>query len=102
MTAIDNVTEEKKQSLLSMAKWQSNFITASSTWPCLNILKDSPQAEIKDKKCSGCQQNAAYARVLLYGPPYNSTTLEGSPPDPNISHEKVIITLYFTVDGICL
>lgn len=86
---VDDVTEERKRRLLSTTKWKLNVVTAISTWPCLNVLKDLPPSEYKGKCCAGCQQTKIYARVLLYGQPYNGTTLEGSPPDPRVSHEKV-------------
>ncbi|XP_016766169.1 uncharacterized protein LOC552092 isoform X3 [Apis mellifera] len=85
---VDEVTEERKQRLLSTTKWRSNVINAISTWPCLNVLKDIPFTEYKGKSCAGCQQFKIHARVLLYGQPYNATTLEGSPPDPRIPQEK--------------
>ncbi|XP_043529870.1 uncharacterized protein LOC122539192 isoform X4 [Frieseomelitta varia] len=85
---VDEVTEERKQRLLSTTKWRSNVINAISTWPCLNVLKDLPFMEYKGKSCAGCQQPKIHARVLLYGQPYNATTLEGSPPDPRIPQEK--------------
>lgn len=87
---VDDVTEEKKRRLLSTTKWKSNVVTAISTWPCLNVLKELSASEYKGKSCAGCQHNNIYARVLLYGQPYNSTTLEGSPPDPRIPQEKVL------------
>lgn len=86
---VDEVTEERKQRFLSTTKWRSNVINAISTWPCLNVLKDLPFTEYKGKSCAGCQQHKIHARVLLYGQPYNATTLEGSPPDPRIPQEKV-------------
>ncbi|XP_050479450.1 uncharacterized protein LOC126868228 isoform X2 [Bombus huntii] len=85
---VDEVTEERKQRFLSTTKWRSNVINAISTWPCLNVLKDLPFTEYKGKSCAGCQQHKIHARVLLYGQPYNATTLEGSPPDPRIPQEK--------------
>ncbi|XP_003701482.2 uncharacterized protein LOC100883544 isoform X2 [Megachile rotundata] len=85
---VDEVTEERKQRLLSTTKWRSNVINAISTWPCLNVLKDLPLTEYKGKSCAGCQQANIHARVLLYGQPYNATTLEGSPPDPRVPQEK--------------
>lgn len=87
---IDEVTEERKQRLLSTTKWQPSVVTAISTWPCLNVLKDLPNSESKGKQCVGCNRNKIYARVLLYGQPYNATTLEGSPPDPSVLHDKVL------------
>lgn len=86
---VDEITEERKRRLLFTTKWKTNFVTAISIWPCVNVLKDLPSSECKGKFCAGCQQTKIYARVLLYGQPYNGTTLEGSPPDPRIPHEKV-------------
>ncbi|KAH0550538.1 uncharacterized protein LOC123261078 isoform X1 [Cotesia glomerata] len=85
---IDEITEDRKRRLLSTTKWQTNVVTAISTWPCLNVLKDLSSSECKGKQCIGCQHNQIHARVLLYGQPYNATTLEGSPPDPTVPHEK--------------
>ncbi|XP_036149178.1 uncharacterized protein LOC105833851 isoform X4 [Monomorium pharaonis] len=85
---VDEITEERKHRLLFTTKWKASVVTAISTWPCVNVLKDLPPSEYKGKFCAGCQQTKIYARVLLYGQPYNGTTLEGSPPDPRIPHEK--------------
>lgn len=86
---VDEVTEERKRRLLFTTKWKPNVVTAISTWPCVDVLKDLPPSEYKGKSCAGCQQTKIYARILLYGQPYNSTTLEGSPPDPRAPHDKV-------------
>ena len=91
---MDEITEERKRRLLSTTKWKPNVITAISTWPCLNVLKDLLISESKGKHCAGCGQNKLYARVLLYGQPYNATTLEGSPPDPKVPQEKVIKNIH--------
>ncbi|KAL0102791.1 hypothetical protein PUN28_018229 [Cardiocondyla obscurior] len=85
---VDEITEERKRRLLFTTKWKPSVVTAISTWPCVNVLKDLPPSEYKGKLCAGCQQTKIYARVLLYGQPYNGTTLEGSSPDLRIPHEK--------------
>lgn len=85
---VDEVTGERKRRLIATTKWKPNVISAVSTWPCLNILKDLPPSELKGKQCAGCQQQKIHARVLLYGQPYNGTTLEGSPPNPEVLQEK--------------
>ena len=92
MKTVDEVTEERKRRLVSTTTWHPNVVTAISTWPCLNVLKDLPLSEYKGKVCAGCQQDKINARVLLYGQPYNGTTLEGSPPDPRVLQEKVEFT----------
>ena len=86
---IDDITDKKKETLLLSTNWKQNVINALSTWPCVNILKDLPVIDFKGKLCAGCNEIKIYARVLLYGQPYNSTTLEGSPPDPKVPQEKV-------------
>uniref|UniRef100_A0ABD2XCJ4 DUF4211 domain-containing protein n=1 Tax=Trichogramma kaykai TaxID=54128 RepID=A0ABD2XCJ4_9HYME len=83
---VDEITEERKQRLLSTTKWQSNVITALSTWPCINLLKDN--IADRNKTCSGCGRVKLFSRILLYGQPYNSTTLEGCPPVPQVPQEK--------------
>ncbi|XP_014213242.1 uncharacterized protein LOC106642854 isoform X2 [Copidosoma floridanum] len=84
---VDEITEERKQRLLSTTNWQSNVVTALSTWPCINVLRDNI-ADYKGKSCAGCSRVKIHARVLLYGQPYNSTTLEGSQPNPQVPQEK--------------
>lgn len=86
---VDEITDERKRRLLSTTKWQPNVVTAISTWPCLNVLNDLQTSESKGKQCAGCHQSKVHTRVLLYGQPYNATTLEGSPPDPRVPQEKV-------------
>lgn len=100
---VDEVTEERKRRLLSTTKWKPNIVTALSTWPCVNVLKDLPPSENKGKHCAGCQQTRIYARILLYGQPYNGTTLEGSPPDPRVPHEKVRrYTIQMKCNKVCI
>ncbi|XP_033210654.1 uncharacterized protein LOC117168873 isoform X2 [Belonocnema kinseyi] len=85
---VDDVTEERKRRLLSTTTWRQSVVSAISTWPCLNVLTDLAPADYKGKVCAGCQKANVNARVLLYGQPYNGTTLEGSPPDPSVLQEK--------------
>lgn len=89
---VDEITEERKQRLLSTTNWKQSVVTALSTWPCINVLRDN-MLDFKGKSCAGCTRVKIYARVLLYGQPYNSTTLEGSPPDPQVPQEKVCFFL---------
>ncbi|XP_058807073.1 uncharacterized protein LOC131673241 isoform X2 [Phymastichus coffea] len=84
---VDEITEERKQQLLSTTNWRSNVVTALSTWPCINVLRDN-MSDHKGKSCEGCNKLKIHSRVLLYGQPYNSTTLEGSPPGPEVPQEK--------------
>lgn len=50
---------------------------------------------MQSKICAGCKQASVAVRVLMYGQPYNSTTLEGCQPDPNAVNEKVLINKLF-------
>ncbi|KAJ8678761.1 hypothetical protein QAD02_014548 [Eretmocerus hayati] len=84
---VDEITEDRKQRLLSTTSWQPNIVSALSTWPCVNSLRDNI-SDHKGKPCAGCNRTKIHARVLLYGQPYNNTTLEGSPPDPHVPIEK--------------
>lgn len=50
------------------------------------------------KSCAACDKPGVAARVLLYGQPYNSTTLEGCQADPKLVSEKVRNVLCFGLD----
>ncbi|XP_050303232.1 atrophin-1 isoform X2 [Anthonomus grandis grandis] len=85
---IDEVTESKKQKLLQLVRWPSNLQTAVCTWPCFNVMRDQHADTQSSRACSACARDNVAARVLMYGQPYNPTTLEGCPPDPNAINEK--------------
>jgi len=85
---VDDITEERRQRFLSVAKWNSKLEASVATWPCYNIMAELSADEVK-KNCAACDKPKVSARVLMYGQPYNSTTLEGSQPDPNVASDKV-------------
>lgn len=89
MKTIDDVTDSKKQKLLAVLSWPTSVQAAVSTWPCYNVIRELNSADMQQKKCSACSRTGVAVRVLLYGQPYNSTTLEGSQPDPQAANEKV-------------
>lgn len=86
---IDDVTDSKKQKLLSILQWPASLITAISTWPCYNVIRELNPTDAQQWKCAACLQIGVAVRVLMYGQPYNSTTLEGCQPDPQVVNEKV-------------
>nr|CAH7726043.1 unnamed protein product [Callosobruchus chinensis]CAH7753118.1 unnamed protein product [Callosobruchus chinensis] len=90
---IDDITESKKQSLFARLRWPGPLRQAVCTWPCLNMTRDDSGAAGgggggRPRKCAGCESPAVAVRVLMYGQPYNATTLEGCQPDPSAINEK--------------
>lgn len=86
---IDDITESKKQKLLAVLGWPQTVHVAVSTWPCYNVIRDLYTSDMQQRKCAACFRAGVAVRVLLYGQPYNSTTLEGCQPDPQAASEKV-------------
>ncbi|CAH0560372.1 unnamed protein product [Brassicogethes aeneus] len=83
---IDEIAESKKSKLLSILRWPSSVQAAVCTWPCFNVIREVSDAQLK--KCHACGKKEVSVRVLMYGQPYNSTTLEGCQPDPTAMNEK--------------
>ncbi|KAI4463363.1 hypothetical protein MML48_4g00006404 [Holotrichia oblita] len=86
---IDEITRSKKQKLLTLLRWPHPVQIAVSTWPCFNIIRELSTPDFQNRNCAACQQSGVSVRVLMYGQPYNSTTLEGCQPDPQAANEKV-------------
>uniref|UniRef100_A0A1B6EGU2 DUF4211 domain-containing protein n=1 Tax=Clastoptera arizonana TaxID=38151 RepID=A0A1B6EGU2_9HEMI len=102
---IDELTENHRLRLLNANKWRNiNLIKSIDTWPCFNILSDLPESETKNKECAACDLNkdACMKRIIMYGQPYNNTTLEGSSPDPKIYNQKDFLVCYECVRMINL
>lgn len=93
---IDDITEEKKKKLFSMLRWPPTVQAAICIWPCFNIIREVSVLDTQSKNCSACGRLGFVVRVLMYGQPYNSTTLEGCQPDPNAINEKVKDKLQMT------
>ncbi|XP_017775712.1 PREDICTED: uncharacterized protein LOC108562042 isoform X2 [Nicrophorus vespilloides] len=85
---IDDITINKKNKLIGALRWPSQLQAALSTWPCFNLTKDFLTKEILSQNCAACKQPTVSIRLLLYGQPYNSTTLEGCAPDPKAINDK--------------
>lgn len=89
---IDNLTDSKKQLLIQSSKWQNDLIAESiTTWPCYNVIADLTHLEKLNKYCAGCAKPLVDARLILYGQPYNNTTLEGCTPHPRIANIKDLL-----------
>lgn len=98
MRTIDNLTDSKKQLLIQSSKWQNDLIAESiTTWPCYNVIADLTHLEKLNKYCAGCAKPLVDARLILYGQPYNNTTLEGCTPHPRIANIKVSFYLLYRV-----
>lgn len=85
---IDDITDSKKQKFFNLLRWPANVQAAICTWPCFNVLREVSVSDAETKPCVACGRIGVSARVLMYGQPYNSTTLEGCQPDPNAINEK--------------
>ncbi|KAL3266755.1 hypothetical protein HHI36_010915 [Cryptolaemus montrouzieri] len=85
---IDDITDSKKNMLLSLLRWPASIQAAVCTWPCFNIIREVNLTEGQSRNCAACNKMGVAVRVLMYGQPYNSTTLEGCQPDPNAISEK--------------
>lgn len=85
---IDDITESKRNNLLALLNWPVSVQAAVCTWPCFNVIRDVNISDGQIRNCSACNKIGIAVRVLMYGQPYNSTTLEGCQPDPNAISEK--------------
>jgi len=85
---IDDITDSKKQKLLALLRWPPNLQAAVCTWPCFNVLRELVPTDAQARTCAACGRNNVAVRVIMYGQPYNATTLEGCQPDPNAINEK--------------
>ncbi|KAK9870338.1 hypothetical protein WA026_006423 [Henosepilachna vigintioctopunctata] len=85
---IDDITESKKNCLLAILRWPASVQAAVCTWPCFNIIREVNLADGESRTCAACSKMGVAVRVLMYGQPYNSTTLEGCQPDQNAMNEK--------------
>ncbi|XP_018572236.1 uncharacterized protein LOC108911707 isoform X2 [Anoplophora glabripennis] len=85
---IDDITDSKKQKLFALLRWPPTVQGAVCTWPCFNVMREVNDVGVQVKKCAACSRAGVVVRVLMYGQPYNATTLEGCQPDPNAINEK--------------
>lgn len=64
------------------------MISSVETWPCYNIISDLG-GNTNHLFCVACRQPGIAMRMLLYGNPYNPTTVEAVQPDSRIIYDKV-------------
>ncbi|KAJ1530889.1 hypothetical protein ONE63_005731 [Megalurothrips usitatus] len=88
---VDEIVDNRRERFLQVVKWRSELEASVATWPCYNVMFELVGDEFQ-KNCAACDRPSVTARVLLYGQPYNSTTLEGSQPDPKLESEKDFYT----------
>lgn len=65
------------------------MVYSIETWPCYNIINDLGMANLSQINCTGCNIRGIVARVILYGQPYNPSTVEVVQPDHRIPFDKV-------------
>lgn len=90
---IDGVTAERVQRLVNAVDWPPASVMqrSVSTWPCYNVLADLGAPSLT--MCDACWRNQVHAKIILYGQPYNPTTLDGT-SIPDINTQKVRSTCY--------
>ncbi|KAK4886206.1 hypothetical protein RN001_002477 [Aquatica leii] len=79
---IDDITDSKRQKMISLLRWPNPVQIAVTTWPCFNVIRELSAADIQLRPCAACLKPGVAVRVLMYGQPYNATTLEGCQPNP--------------------
>lgn len=97
MEVIDRLTEERREQLVDVLDWPktSNIQRSLATWPCYNVLAD---LKVSTRLCDACERSKVHARIILYGQPYNATTLDGASPTSN--SEKVSATLNYALTRV--
>lgn len=68
--------------------WSKAVIESIETWPCYNIITELGHSS-GVLYCIACHQQGVAMRLILYGLPYNPTTIESIPTNPNVGYEKV-------------
>lgn len=66
--------------MINLLRWPNPVEIAVTTWPCLNVIRELGAADTQFHPCAACMKPGVAVRVLMYGQPYNSTTLEGCQP----------------------
>lgn len=87
------MTAERVQRLVNAVDWPPASVMqrSVSTWPCYNVLADLGAPSLT--MCDACWRNQVHAKIILYGQPYNPTTLDGT-SIPDINTQKVRSTCY--------
>ena len=67
------------------------MVNSVETWPCYNIMSDLSNVQTNHLICGACHQPGIAMRIILYGNPYNSATVETVQLNDRIYYEKVCI-----------
>lgn len=89
MKSIDEITYDRKRRLLTITPWPKTMTLSVETWPCYNIISDLGQVGTNHLFCVACHQPGISMRLMLYGNPYNPSTIEPIEPDARMGFEKV-------------
>lgn len=89
MKTIDEITHDRKRRLLNITPWPKTMTLSVETWPCYNIISDMGQLGTNNMFCVACHQPGVSMRLMLYGNPYNPSTIEAIEPDSRMGFEKV-------------
>ncbi|KAJ6646601.1 Glutamine and serine-rich protein 1, partial [Pseudolycoriella hygida] len=85
---IDDITNDRKRRLLNITPWPKTMTLSVETWPCYNIVSDLGQVGTNHLFCVACHQPGISMRLILYGNPYNPSTIETIEPDIRMGFEK--------------
>uniref|UniRef100_A0A1Y1MPK1 DUF4211 domain-containing protein n=1 Tax=Photinus pyralis TaxID=7054 RepID=A0A1Y1MPK1_PHOPY len=88
---IDDITNNKKQKMITLLKWPNPVQVAVSTWPCFNVIRELNALDSQLRPCGACLKPGVSVRVLMYGQPYNATTLEGCQPTSQILEKDFLM-----------
>ncbi|KAK5643473.1 hypothetical protein RI129_007318 [Pyrocoelia pectoralis] len=88
---IDDITNNKRQKMITLLRWPNPVQTAVTTWPCFNVIREVNALDAQLRPCAGCLTTGVSVRVLMYGQPYNSTTLEGCQPNMQILEKDFLM-----------
>lgn len=86
---IDDLTANKKARLMSTTRWPTRMTYSIETWPCYNLISNLGHTDLSCIPCIGCSQRGIAARIILYGQPYNPSTVTVVPTDNRIPYDKV-------------
>lgn len=87
--AIDKITAERKEKLQMTIQWPKRMLFSIETWPCYNVINDLGVTNNGQIICAGCNTRAIVSRIILFGQPYNVSTIAPIQVDNRATFEKV-------------
>lgn len=87
--AIDKITAERKEKLQMTIQWPKRMLFSIETWPCYNVINDLGVTNNGQIICAGCNTRAIVSRIILFGQPYNVSTIAPIQVDNRATYEKV-------------